>query len=175
MLKKYLLLAAVSAAVAVSAENLVRNGDLTQGAKGWSFSAWTKSPGGLKLGEENGKKFRTLFNPGDTRFSTMCVQQVRLEPDTEYRYRFSMRTKDVKRHTQGKVNHGAGISITCGRDLFSGTSQRWFNIEGTSGWTVYQGQFNTGKIGSKPVSLYLSLTMCSGAADFSDISIEKVK
>lgn len=175
MLKKYLLLAAVSAAVAVSAENLVRNGDLTQGEKGWSFSAWTKSPGGKKLGDENGKKFITLFNPGDTGFSTMCVQHIRLEPDTEYQYKFSMRTRDVRRHTPGKVNHGAGISITCGRDIFSGASQRWFNIEGTTGWTVYQGRFNSGKVGDKPVSLYLSLTLCSGSADFTDISVEKVK
>ena len=161
--------------LSLTAENLIRNGRMTDGAKGWTFASWTKTPGTREIKKEGDIYYLSLSNTKDNKFDTSCVQQIKLKPDTTYVFKFRMRTKDVKRQLPNKVTHGAGISFTAGRYLFAGAAQMWHKIQGTTGWTEYRGTFNTGKL--KPdqlVSLYPSLTFATGTADFTDFSLEEV-
>ena len=157
-------------------ENLLANGKFTNGAKRWTFSSWTKTPGGREVKKEGDEYYLSIFNHKDNNFATLCVQKVKLKSDTTYMFKFRMRTKDVKRQLPNKVTHGAGISFTAGKYLFSGAAKMWHMIDGTTGWTDYRGTFKTGTL--KPdqlVSVYLSLTLATGVADFTDISLEEVE
>jgi len=156
-------------------ENLLQNGNFTNGAKFWTFGSWTKSPGTREIKKEGDGFYLSLTNDKDNKFATLCVQQLKLKSDTAYMFKFRMRTKDVKRQLPNKVTHGAGISVTAGKYLFSGAAQMWHMIDGTTGWTDYRGTFKTGKLKTgQLVSFYLSLTLATGTADFADISLEEV-
>ena len=174
-MKKSIFLALLLSVFALAAENLIKNGNFTQGPRNWTFCAWSKTPGVREIKQEDGKFYLSLSNDKDNKFATMCVQQLLLKPDTTYMFKFRMRTKDIKRQLPNKVTHGAGIQLTSGKYLFSGAAQMWHMIQGTTGWTDYRGTFNTGKIDPKKyVSLYLSLTFATGTADFTDLSLEEV-
>ena len=156
-------------------ENLLVNGKFTNGAKSWTFSSWTKTPGGREVKTEGDEHYLSIYNHKDNKFATLCVQQVKLKSDTTYMFKFRMRTKDVKRQLPNKVTHGAGISFTAGKYLFSGAARMWHMIDGTTGWTDYRGTFKTGTLKpSQLVSVYLSLTLATGTADFADISLEEI-
>ena len=175
-MKKWIVSGFLLCMLTLAAENLITNGDLTKGARSWTFASWTKTPGTREIKKEGDMYYLSLSNTRDNKFATMCVQQIKLKSDTTYMFKFRMRTKDVKRQLPNKVTHGAGISFTAGRYLFAGAAQMWHMIEGTTGWTQYRGTFKTGKL--KPgqlVSLYPSLTLATGTADFTDFSLEEVK
>ena len=174
-MKKSIFFALLLSVFALAAENLIKNGNFTQGPRNWTFCAWSKTPGIREIKQEDGKFYLSLSNDKDNKFATMCVQQLLLKPNTTYMFKFRMRTKDIKRQISDKVTHGAGIQLTSGKYLFSGAAQMWHMIQGTTGWTDYRGTFNTGKIDPKKyVSLYLALTFATGTADFADLSLEEV-
>ena len=140
-MKKWIVSGFLLCMLTLAAENLITNGDLTKGARSWTFASWTKTPGTREIKKEGDMYYLSLSNTRDNKFATMCVQQIKLKSDTTYMFKFRMRTKDVKRQLPNKVTHGAGISFTAGRYLFAGAAQMWHMIEGTTGWTQYRGTF----------------------------------
>ena len=175
-MKKFIIIILVGCLFTICAENLIKNGDISQGVKHWSFGSWTKSPGKREIKKEGNISYLSLSNNKDNKFATLCIQQLKLKPNTTYLFKFKMRTIDVKRQLPNKRTHGAGISITAGKFLFSGAAQTWTMIDGNTSWTTYRGTFNTGNL--KPgqlVSIYPSLTFATGIADFTDLSLQEVK
>ena len=175
-MKKFLVTILLSCVFSIFAENLIKNGDISQGVKHWSFGSWTKTPGKREIKKEGNISYLSLSNTKDNKFATLCIQQVKLKPNTTYLFKFRMRTIDVKRQLPNKITHGAGISFTAGKILFSGAAQTWTMIEGNTSWTDYRGTFKTGTL--KPgqlVSIYPSLSFATGVADFTNFSLEEVK
>ena len=160
----------------VGGQNLILNGDLKQGAKHWSFGSWTKTPGKREIKKEGDVSFLSLSNHKDNKFATLCIQQVKLKPNTTYVFKFKMRTKDVKRQLPKKITHGAGISFTAVKILFSGAAKTWTMIQGNSNWTEYRGVFKTGNLKKNQlVSVYPSLTFATGTADFTAFYLAETK
>ena len=173
-MKKLFIFLGFLGVLSLAAENLIVNGNFAQGAKFWTFCSWTKTTGKREIKKE-GDMYYLSLTCADDKFDTSCVQMIKLKPDTTYMFKFRMRTKDVKRQDAKRITHGAGISFTAGRYLFAGADKMWHKVQGTTGWTEYRGTFNTGKL--KPdnmVSLYPSLVLASGTADFADFSLEEV-
>ena len=175
-MKFLVLLIAVFSVFSLIGENLIINGDISQGAKYWTFGTWTKSPGKREIKKEGNISYLSLSNIKDNKCATLCVQQLKLKPNTTYAFKFKMRTIDVKRQLPNKRTHGAGISITAGKFLFSGAAETWTMIAGTTPWTEYKGQFNTKdlKVGQL-VSFSPSLTYATGTVDFTGFSLEEVE
>lgn len=142
-------------------ENIVKNGYFEDSGV-WGFSKWTKSKGSFKfdsMQKHSGNRSGKLTSP-DAQHNTMCVQGVDVEPDTEYRVQYYIKTQNLS-------GYGACLMITSGRQLFKGDP-----ITGSSDWTLVDGAFKTGPK-MKRVSLYLSLGKASGTAWFDDIVIAK--
>ena len=173
-MKKISVFAVLLFLLALPAENLIKNGNFTQGVKAWTFASWLKTPGTRSVKKEGDTSYLSLTNDKDSKRSTMCLQQLKLKPNTTYVFKFRMRTKNVKRNLPNKITHGAGITVIAQKHLFAGAAQTWTMIQGTTGWTEYRGTFKTGKL--KPgqlVSFYPSLSLATGTADFTDISVEE--
>lgn len=147
-------------------KNLFKNGDFSEGLRGWKIESWAKT-GAHKLDEDvryNNKPTLLLENTKPD--NNMANQTIRLEPNTRYRMTAFVKAENVEYREKGKDGACMGIR---------GTYERSQTIPKTTDWRKVTFDFNSGNRREIEIGPHLGwhASVVTGKAWFAEIVLEK--
>ena len=161
-MKKVILLLCFAIALSAAAENLIKNGDFSEGLKFWY--ATNKTTHISQSVTCNGKK--ALCMEGASEF----IQLVELEPDTDYILTYSIKGENIV--PTAPRNSGACIVFKGGNRWWRSTPAADNRMTGTFDWKRHTYKFNSSFYQNKPLSIRLTLN-ANGKCYFADMQLVK--
>ena len=165
---KMTILCALLAAGCVNAENLVMNGNFSDGLKNWQAPKWSQN---VLENTDTVTPPHAVMMKANQSGEAFLFQTLKLKPDTEYRLKFYIRAKGMK------GERGACVYVATPdwkKALHYGPEGLWKYLKGDTDWCKGEFQFNSKYFQAATVNLGAMLTKCEGSALFDSISLEEI-
>ncbi len=165
--------------VICAGQNTVANGDFALTGKdtipaSWALQSWGPPTGQISVGPAgfSGKSSLRITNSTEEQ-QTFLVQNIKLEPNTEYRISYFIKGDEIK----GSKDFcgGAVYILDQGNSLFSMGTGLYRHAVGTFDWQLVEHVFNTKNLQAKSAALVLSLRQATGSVRFANVQVEKIE